>query len=390
MFFEYNWHKLSLVKSSHIEMVVAGNTIGGQRGSVLIFVTLVLATLFGFAALAIDVGYLFVVRNELQNAADSAALAGANYLYPLNGANPNWVLANTKATSAIQLNKASNATLTDGQVSTGYWNITGSPIGVQATSITPGSKDMPTVKVTISKNNGNNGGGVATVFARVLGINSLDASATAVAVVASPGYTTKDLFPVAVTKCMYDNYWDSNTSQPTTNPPLIFQIGSSYHYSGCDVGQWTSFDFDTNNVPDVKNLIDYSTGAKTNPDPVKLSIQDDIWIQPGTKTTIYSSVDACSARGDRSCEYVPVPVVCFNSPTCSSLDTHTQTPIVGFACLHILQADGGSTKSITVQMVAMGTTVNGEEVCKVSGGGFGPNYGAKLPPKLANYLGNTY
>ena len=41
-----------------------------------------LLSLLGFAALAIDVGYLFVVRNELQNAADAAALAGAGHLTP--------------------------------------------------------------------------------------------------------------------------------------------------------------------------------------------------------------------------------------------------------------------------------------------------------------------
>jgi hypothetical protein len=37
--------------------------------------------LVGFVALAIDVGHLYVVRNELQNAADAGALAGARHLY---------------------------------------------------------------------------------------------------------------------------------------------------------------------------------------------------------------------------------------------------------------------------------------------------------------------
>jgi hypothetical protein len=36
-----------------------------------------MVTLLGFAALAIDMGYLYVVRAQLQNAADAAALAGA-------------------------------------------------------------------------------------------------------------------------------------------------------------------------------------------------------------------------------------------------------------------------------------------------------------------------
>ena len=49
----------------------------GSRGQVIIVFVLCLSVLLGFAALAIDVGYLFSVRGELQRCADAAALAGA-------------------------------------------------------------------------------------------------------------------------------------------------------------------------------------------------------------------------------------------------------------------------------------------------------------------------
>lgn len=55
-----------------------------QRGASAIIIAIVLAVLIGFAALAIDVGYLYATRNELQNVADAAALAAAGqlgYLY---------------------------------------------------------------------------------------------------------------------------------------------------------------------------------------------------------------------------------------------------------------------------------------------------------------------
>ena len=58
-----------------------------------------LTALLGFAALAIDVAYLLVVRNELQNAADAAALAGAPCLYAraecmnLTSTAPDWSAA---------------------------------------------------------------------------------------------------------------------------------------------------------------------------------------------------------------------------------------------------------------------------------------------------------
>ncbi len=51
-----------------------------QQGAVIIVFTLSLLVLFGFMALAIDLGRTYVLRTELQNAADAAALAGAKEL----------------------------------------------------------------------------------------------------------------------------------------------------------------------------------------------------------------------------------------------------------------------------------------------------------------------
>jgi Flp pilus assembly protein TadG len=56
-----------------------------ERGVAAILVALVILVLLGFAALAIDIGHLFAVRNELQNAADAGALAGARFLYNDDG-----------------------------------------------------------------------------------------------------------------------------------------------------------------------------------------------------------------------------------------------------------------------------------------------------------------
>lgn len=58
-----------------------GNQANGQHGAVIVFAALLLMVLLGFTALAVDIGHLAVVRNELQNAADAGALAGAGELY---------------------------------------------------------------------------------------------------------------------------------------------------------------------------------------------------------------------------------------------------------------------------------------------------------------------
>lgn len=51
-----------------------------DRGTILVLMTAGMAVLVGTTALAVDVGYLYVVRNQLQNAVDAAALAGAQGL----------------------------------------------------------------------------------------------------------------------------------------------------------------------------------------------------------------------------------------------------------------------------------------------------------------------
>jgi len=59
--------------------------IHNKKGTVLIFVTIAILVLIMFAAFAIDLAYLFVIRNELKNAADAGALAGAQVLYNEDG-----------------------------------------------------------------------------------------------------------------------------------------------------------------------------------------------------------------------------------------------------------------------------------------------------------------
>ena len=72
-------------------------------------------------------------------------------------------------------------------------------------------------------------------------------------------------------------------STPPPAIPYIFRIGSSYHYGTCESGQWTSLLVDANDVPSVRGLIE-------NGNPTQLSIGTEIWIQPGTKTSLYNDV----------------------------------------------------------------------------------------------------
>ncbi len=64
------------------------HSINRERGAIAVIVAIVVVpVVLGFLSLAIDVGYAFVVRNQMQNAADSAALAGANNMFKGGDAN---------------------------------------------------------------------------------------------------------------------------------------------------------------------------------------------------------------------------------------------------------------------------------------------------------------
>ena len=53
---------------------------GQRRGAVTVLVALLMVVLLGCAAMAIDIGHLYVAQAELQRAADAAAMAGAQAL----------------------------------------------------------------------------------------------------------------------------------------------------------------------------------------------------------------------------------------------------------------------------------------------------------------------
>ena len=68
-----------------------------RRGSILPIVAVSLVVLFGFVALAVDVGVMAMARTQAQNAADTAAVAGAR---TLNGTRPAGVAERAPITTA--------------------------------------------------------------------------------------------------------------------------------------------------------------------------------------------------------------------------------------------------------------------------------------------------
>ena len=99
-----------------------------NHGVTAIIVGITMTALIGFAALAVDLGHLYVVKNELQNAADSGALAGARVLYNDGGTVVN-TGANQTGYDAAVSNKSEDVSvdvhgLQEGDVQRGHWSFT--------------------------------------------------------------------------------------------------------------------------------------------------------------------------------------------------------------------------------------------------------------------------
>lgn len=158
---------------------------------------------------------------------------------------------------------------------------------------------------------------------------------------------------------MYQNYWNASTGQPNTDAsgnPIEFTMASAYHAGPCVSMQWTSFQTDANDVPTVRNLL-------ANGNPTQMNIGDNTWIEPGTKTTLFSSVP------------YPADVLL---PVVVDLTTHAAVPIVAFAPFHIDSSTGGSCKCIQGHFITNYKANTGS-----AGAGNGPYYGAYTPAMLA-------
>ena len=100
-----------------------------QNGVVLVLIAVLLIVFLGFAALAVDVGHIVVVRNELKNAADGGALAGARFLYREDSTVPygialDIVEANAKALSTALANQSDKlpVEVDGGDIQIGHWS----------------------------------------------------------------------------------------------------------------------------------------------------------------------------------------------------------------------------------------------------------------------------
>lgn len=267
------------------------SSIKGQRGSVAVMVALAFIVLLGAATLSIDVGYLFVTRNELQNIADAGSLAGARelgriyegmtlqeqYAYVFNPAE-----IEPAVTDVAFKNKAAykNIVINSDDIVIGKWD-------TDSKSIVPTLNQPDAVQVTARRDEQANDR-LSTIFARVFGEDSVPVSAVAIAALtAESKMMAADLpLPVGISRCVFE---DPNNTD-FCGRDIVF-----YPTTYGEAGWHTFFDWPSNAatltalLTDIKESIEMGTYPPPQLQDVSVEIGDEI---VGTGGTLASSFPA--------------------------------------------------------------------------------------------------
>ena len=216
--------------------------VKNQAGATAVIVAIVLPMLIAFGALAVDVGYMYVNKNELQNVADAAALAatrnlGAIYqgmtykeqqVYECGDGNDDITVIKGVAEAVASKNMAGKKFISVynvdiDEVEIGVWNPSTTPPSFTLNNVQPDA-----VRVTAHRDGVANGP-ISTWFANIFGIDTVNVSADATAALTSqssvgPG----ELFlPIGMSSLSLDECQD----------PIIFSP------TNLACAGWTGFDF---------------------------------------------------------------------------------------------------------------------------------------------------
>jgi hypothetical protein len=281
-----------------------------DRGQILVIFALGLVAMIAMVGLVLDGGDTFAQRRSQQNAADMAAIAGANaYMNQSGGATAKGNAATAAARAAATRN--------------GYTAAGAITVDVPAPRLLSSGAEI-TVNITAPHQNN---------FARVMGFNSWDVSVTASAMAGAI-----DTGVGAAPWIMNIGAFNGNgTPKYTSSNPIAFgEANGDYPISATDLA-WTDFNGSNNvNTNEVRRIIEGSN-------VVTATIQFEQYIgqhNQGNHTALYSDVNSNLAG-----QNVPIPIVGPCPP--GQPAGHTDGCFKGWAMFHVVSASGGSSKTIT-------------------------------------------
>ncbi len=266
-----------------------------QGGVSMVLLAVSLFMLLGFTALAVDGGNLYVARNELQNAADAGALAGARMLYLEDGssvndgiADPNIDSANQVATDAAEANNSQKTSVEVISALRGHWSFstrTFTPNDavepVDLFNRTTQELDLDTnfinaVEVVTARQQTK----VEAFFGQIFGFDGYEVQSKAVAYIGFAGALRPE-----------------DTDQPIAMCKQALMDGEEY---SCDVGRfipegdqtggWTNFEHDDSGATNANELKELICGDG-NPDEMRFG--EDIATNNGQVQAAFKALYDC-------------------------------------------------------------------------------------------------
>jgi hypothetical protein len=229
--------------------------IKDQSGVTAIVVAIVIPILIGITALAVDIGYVMATRNELQNVADAAALAATRQLGAIYQGmtyaqqqsyvcDPLTIRPIAKEVAGKNQAAKMSITLNDADIIIGDWH--SSTLTLAPTLVQPDA-----VRV-IARRDGGVNGPITTFFARILGIDTVDVTATATAALTGQGTAEPGELelPIGISRWFFDEGACNHHIKfyPTNDP------------DSC--AGWNTFTTSPSNDPGIRDILE---GSDTSP-----------------------------------------------------------------------------------------------------------------------------
>lgn len=319
-----------------------------QRGATAVLVAVVIVILIGFAALVVDIGRLFRTRGELQTATDSAALAAAQQL---DRTEDGLVRARSAAHEWAAQNHAlgTPVSVADADILFGHWDPGSETFAVLAEDGTT-APAINAVKV-IGRREQASGNPVPLLFARVLGRNTGNVNASAIAIGGGP--MSECGFPMVVPDCSLD--------EPISEGTCDFCM--TYQDNNTDNAGWTSFDSGSVGGPTITGLIEsacMNADGSVAIDPstrectgvcVQSQAGDEVKVNNGNMMNSGNAnfcplIQLLLTRGIEGGTPQPfvvrVPVLESTSGTCDAAQFSSYKSIAGYAAMEIYGAKCGN------------------------------------------------
>jgi Flp pilus assembly protein TadG len=337
--------------------------LSNERGAVAVMTAIFLVVLLAVAAAAIDIGHALVAKNELQNTADAAALAGTRALgiiyegmtpaaqqtYMLTSGDQATIVAAVQTTAAANSAAGVPITVNTADIAIGTWSPT--------TRIhTPTVNQPKAVRVWARRDSSANGA-ISTFLASVVGLTSVSVSAVATADMTAVGQTAPGQLdvPFGISTYYFTQFGCGDAIQfyPNDGTP-----------QACSA--WQTFNESPANANTLRTIIDgLRTGTYQSPATQPGSTLN--FINGQVNSAFPNLIQLYNAKKDANGNWdVFVPV--YQSDACTP--PNGPLPIVGYAEARITNVQGNPNALISATVL-----------CNIFEGnttGGGPPYGPVL------------